>query len=138
MILRRPDLETVAEPDKQGLVRNAGKIEQFCVHHDTSAVVELVGPSAPENRVGKRLATLVHWLQPHDGVLEPGDEPVAALVEELFPTAAMTDIHAFYGSDGSDADLADRMERMMASVGGCGADRGLDLVPTSRYLFDLT
>ena len=67
-----------------------------------------------------------------------GDEPVAALVEELFPTAAITDIHAFYGSDGTDADLSDRMERMMASVGRFGADRGLDLVPTSRYLFDLT
>jgi len=66
------------------------------------------------------------------------EEPVAALVEELFPTAAITDIHAFYGSDGTDADLADRMERMMASVGRFGADRGLDLVPSSRYLFDLT
>jgi hypothetical protein len=75
-------------------------------------------------------------LQPAAGAA--GDEPVAALVEELFPTAAITDIHAFYGSDGTDADLSDRMERMMASVGRFGADRGLDLVPTSRYLFDLT
>ena len=63
---------------------------------------------------------------------------VAALVEELFPTAALTDIHAFYGSGGSDAELGRRMEAMMASVGRFGADRGLDLVPTSRYLHDLT
>ncbi|MAS54718.1 EthD domain-containing protein [Nocardioides sp.] len=69
---------------------------------------------------------------------QSGDEPVAALVEELFPTAAITDIHAFYGSDGTDADLSDRMERMMTSVARFGADRGLDLVPTSRYLFDLS
>lgn len=63
--------------------------------------------------------------------------PVAALVEELFPTAALTDIHAFYGSGGSDAELGKRMEAMMASVGRFGADRGLDLVPSSRYLYDL-
>lgn len=62
---------------------------------------------------------------------------VAALVEELFPSEATTDIHAFYGSGGSDAELSDRMERMMASVARFGADRGLDLVPTSRYLYAL-
>lgn len=69
--------------------------------------------------------------------LTPEAPAVAALVEELFPSAAMTDIHAFYGSDGSDAELSDRMDKMMASVSRFGADRGLDLVPSSRYLFDL-
>lgn len=63
--------------------------------------------------------------------------PVAALVEELFPSAAVTDVHAFYGSGGSQAELSDRMEKMMASVARFGADRGLDLVPTSRYLHEL-
>lgn len=63
---------------------------------------------------------------------------VAALVEELFPSAAMTDIHAFYGSGGSEAELSDRMEKMMASISRFGADRGLDLVPSSRYLFELS
>lgn len=67
----------------------------------------------------------------------PEAPAVAALVEELFSTSAMTDIHAFYGSGGSDAELRDRMERMMSSVARFGADRGLDLVPTSRYLYDL-
>jgi hypothetical protein len=67
------------------------------------------------------------------------DDPprVDALVEELFPTAAMTDIHAFYGSDGDDAELHDRLTRLMASCARFGADRDLDLVPGSRYLLDL-
>lgn len=63
--------------------------------------------------------------------------PVSALVEELFPSAGMLDMHAFYGSDGDDAELSARMERLMASVARIGADRDLDLVPTSRYLYDL-
>ncbi|CAN5567343.1 EthD domain-containing protein [soil metagenome] len=63
--------------------------------------------------------------------------PVAALVEELFPMAGIEDIHAFYGSGGSDAELNDRITRLMASVARFGADRDLDLVPTSRYLYDL-
>ena len=62
---------------------------------------------------------------------------IDALVEELFPMAALTDIHAFYGSGGDDAELADRMEKMMASVSHFGADQNLDLVPTSRYCYDL-
>jgi hypothetical protein len=63
---------------------------------------------------------------------------VSALVEELFPMAAIHDVHAFYGSGGDDAELAARLERLMASVARFGADRDLDLVPTSRYLHDPT
>ncbi|MDN4171488.1 hypothetical protein QWY28_00880 [Nocardioides sp. SOB77] len=62
---------------------------------------------------------------------------VSAVVEELFPMAATTDLHAFYGSGGDDAELRSRMERMMASVSRFGADRGLDLVPSSRYCWSL-
>lgn len=62
---------------------------------------------------------------------------VSALVEELFPSAGMTDMHAFYGSDGDDAELGRRLGRLMASVARIGADRDLDLVPTSRYTWDL-
>ena len=69
--------------------------------------------------------------------LPEGVAPVAALVEELFPTAGITDIHAFYGSGGDDAELSERMTRMMDSISRFGADRGLDLVPTSRYLYAL-
>ena len=72
-------------------------------------------------------------------VLRPilGDERVDAIVEELFPMAAMTSLHAFYGSGGDDAELQRRLDRMMKSVTSFGADRDLDAVPTSRYVFDL-
>jgi hypothetical protein len=62
---------------------------------------------------------------------------VDALVEELFPSAAMTDMHAFYGSGGDDAELNDRFTRLMTSVARFGADRDLDLVPSSRYVYTL-
>ena len=62
---------------------------------------------------------------------------VSGLVEELFPTAAIDDMHAFYGTEGDAAELSSRLERLMASVARIGADRDLDLVPTSRYLYPL-
>ncbi|WP_027860145.1 EthD domain-containing protein [Marmoricola sp. URHB0036] len=62
---------------------------------------------------------------------------VAAIVEELFPPEAMHDIHAFYGSDGSDEELGRRMTLLMESVAKMGADHDLDVVATSRYVFDL-
>ncbi len=52
-------------------------------------------------------------------VVEPvtDDAPfISAFVEELFPSAAITDMHAFYGSGGDDAELNDRLTRLMASV----------------------
>ncbi len=67
----------------------------------------------------------------------PEDESVAALVEELFPAAAVHDVHTFYGSGGDDDDLARRIGELMASVDRIGADRDLDLVPSSRRLWDL-
>jgi hypothetical protein len=69
--------------------------------------------------------------------LTPGAPDVAGIVEELFPRAAMTDHHAFYGSDGDEEELQRRFAAMMESVARFGADQGLDLVPTSRYVFDL-
>ncbi len=94
-----------------------------------------------------------HWLGPHTHVaietqatfgyvqnlvLRPlTDQPprVDAVVEELFPSAALEDMHAFYGSGGDQAELERRMSRLMESVQAMGADRDLDVVPTSRYLF---
>lgn len=73
-------------------------------------------------------------------VVEPvtADAPaVAGLVEELFPSAGMTDVHAFYGSGGDDAELHRRLEALMASVARIGADRDLDLVPSGRYCYRL-
>ncbi|UCZ88236.1 EthD domain-containing protein [Gordonia sp. WA4-43] len=64
--------------------------------------------------------------------------PVAAIVEELFPMAAVSDIHAFYGSGGDQRELERRMTLMLESVSRFGADRHLDVVPTSRYDFDLS
>jgi hypothetical protein len=62
---------------------------------------------------------------------------IAAIVEELFPMAAMTDTHAFYGSGGDDEELRRRITALMTSVARFGAGTGLDLVPTSRYRWDL-
>ncbi|MGE2735194.1 EthD domain-containing protein [Mycolicibacterium vaccae] len=58
---------------------------------------------------------------------------VSAIVEELFPIEATTDLHAFFGA-ADDADLDDRMRRMLASTATFGADRDVDTVPTSRYV----
>ena len=67
----------------------------------------------------------------------PDAPAVAGIVEELFPMAAMHDSHAFYGSGGDDAELQHRFTRLMESVARFGADQGLDLVPTSRYVWNL-
>ncbi len=65
--------------------------------------------------------------------LTPDAPPIDAIVEELFPIEAVSDLHAFFGA-ADDADLADRMGRMAASVTRFGADRNIDTVPTSRYV----
>ncbi len=64
-----------------------------------------------------------------------GAPRVDALVEELFPSAGVTDMHACYGSGGDRAELDRRLGELLASVARIGADRDLDLVPTSRYLY---
>ena len=69
--------------------------------------------------------------------LTPNSPEIAAIVEEHFPMAALTDPHAFYGSGGDEAELNRRMSELMASVAKFGADQGLDLVPTSRYRWNL-
>lgn len=71
------------------------------------------------------------------GPVTDGAPHVDGFVEELFPSAGITDMHAFYGSGGDDAELHRRLTELMASVARIGADRDLDLVPTSRYLYAL-
>lgn len=66
--------------------------------------------------------------------LTPGAPRINAIVEELFPIEAISDLHAFFGA-ADDDDLRDRMERMMASTEAFGANRDVDTVPTSRYVF---
>jgi hypothetical protein len=70
-------------------------------------------------------------------VTESSPRVVDALVEELFPSAGMSDMHAFYGSDGDDAELNDRLTRLMTSVARIGFDHDIDLVPSSRYVYEL-
>ncbi|WP_084531946.1 EthD domain-containing protein [Nocardia miyunensis] len=62
---------------------------------------------------------------------------VDGLVEELFPMAAMIDPHEFWGSGGDDAELQRRVTRMMSSIDIFGANRDIDVVPTSRYHYTL-
>jgi hypothetical protein len=67
------------------------------------------------------------------------DDPprrVDALVEELFPSEGMHDMHAFYGSGGDDQELHDRLTRLMTSVTRIGFDHDIDLMPSSRYVYD--
>ena len=66
--------------------------------------------------------------------LTPEAPLIAAIVEELFPEEAISDLHAFFGA-ADDDDLRDRMERMVASTAAFGANRDVDTVPTSRYVF---
>lgn len=98
---------------------------------------------------------LARWLGPHTEVaiqtqatfgylqnivvsaVTPDAPRVDAIVEELFPPEAVGDIHAFYGSGGDDAELSRRLTLLMDSVARIGADRDLDLVPTSRWLYAL-
>lgn len=66
--------------------------------------------------------------------LTPGAPAIAAIVEELFPEAAISDLHAFFGA-ADDDDLRNRMDRMVASTAAFGANRDVDTVPTSRYVY---
>ena len=65
--------------------------------------------------------------------LTAGQGRVDAIVEEFFPMAALTDLHAFYGSGGDDEELTRRMTRMLESVARFGAAENIDVIPTSRY-----
>lgn len=62
------------------------------------------------------------------------DAPVIdAVVEELFPIDALTSLHAFFAA-ADDDELSRNMTRMTDSVARFGADRRLDVVPTSQYV----
>ena len=63
----------------------------------------------------------------------PAAPDIAAIVEELFPIAALTDLMAFFGA-ADDADLHDRITQMVASTSAFGANDNIDTVPTSRYV----
>jgi hypothetical protein len=66
--------------------------------------------------------------------LTPDAPAISAIVEELFPIEAISDLHAFFGA-ADDDDLSDRMKRMLASTAAFGANENVDTVPTSRYVY---
>ena len=66
--------------------------------------------------------------------LTPQAPTVSAIVEELFPAEAISDLHAFFGA-ADDDDLRNRTERMLASTAAFGANENVDTVPTSRYVY---
>ena len=65
--------------------------------------------------------------------LTPDAPQLAGIVEELFPIEAITDLKAFFGA-ADDADLQQRLSRMVASTSAFGANENIDTVPTSRYV----
>jgi hypothetical protein len=67
-------------------------------------------------------------------VLTPGAPDIDAIVEELFPIEASTDLHVFFDA-ANDAELSDRMNRMVASTTAFGANQNVDTIPTSRYVY---
>jgi len=66
--------------------------------------------------------------------LTPDAPPISAIVEELFPIESVTSLHAFFGA-ADDADLADRLGKMVASTSAFGANVNIDTVATGRYVF---
>lgn len=68
--------------------------------------------------------------------LLPEGEPCEGIVEECFPEAAMTDVHAFFDAVGDDERLREHGEAMVASTSRFLDFDRLDVVPTSRYAFE--
>ena len=66
--------------------------------------------------------------------LTAGAPALSAIVEELFPIEAVRSLHALFGA-GDDAELSDRLSKMIASTSAFGANVNIDTVPTGRYVF---
>ncbi len=62
--------------------------------------------------------------------------PLDGLVEECFPTEAMTDPHAFFATGGDAELLGERINAMVDSVQSFLDLDVLDVIPTSEYRFD--
>ena len=60
--------------------------------------------------------------------------PFDAIVEELFPPEALTDLNVFFDAVGDDEKLARNMAAMNDSTTRFGANRSVDVVPTSQYV----
>lgn len=92
----------------------------------------------PHTRIAMETQATFGYVQNRVLAALTDDTPVIdAVVEELFPRAALDDIHEFYGSGGSQAELDRRITRLLESCAVMGADRDLDVVPTSRHTWAL-
>ena len=61
--------------------------------------------------------------------------PYDAIVEECFPTAAMTSAEAFYDAEGQAELFQQRLQAMMESCGKFIDFSEIEVVPTSEYCF---
>jgi hypothetical protein len=117
---RTPGLANVALLRRPDELDEATWLQRWHIDHTPVAI-------ATQSTFGYTQNAVVRALTP--------DAPViAAIVEELFPQEAISDLHAFFGA-ADDDDLRDRMERMVTSTAAFGANRDVDTVPTSRYVF---
>lgn len=116
---RQPGLADVAFLRRPEGLPYARWLDRWKNHHTTVAIETQATFGYVQNRVL--------------GPATEGASRVHAIVEELFPIEALTDMHAFYGSGGDPEELSRRIGAMLESVAAFGADRDVDVVPTSRY-----
>ncbi|MEN9718703.1 MAG: hypothetical protein RIQ99_1581 [Pseudomonadota bacterium] len=67
--------------------------------------------------------------------LTPDAPPYAAIVEECFPEAALTDPAVFFDAVGDPAKLKANIDRMMESCGWFITPGTIDVIPTGQYTF---
>jgi len=116
---RTPGLANIALLRRPGDLDEATWRQRWHIDHTPVAI-------ETQSTFGYTQNTVVRPLTPEAPVID-------AIVEELFPIEAVSDLHAFFGA-ADDDDLRDRMERMVASTAAFGANRDIDTVPTSRYV----
>lgn len=59
---------------------------------------------------------------------------IAAIVEEVFPVEAATDLGVFFGAPGDDARMAANIQAMTASTARFLDEGTVDAIPTGRYV----
>jgi hypothetical protein len=116
---RTPGLANIALLRRPGDLDEATWRQRWHIDHTPIAI-------ATQSTFGYTQNAVVRPLTPQAPVID-------AIVEELFPLEATSDLHAFFGA-ADDDDLRDRMARMVASTTAFGANRDIDTVPTSRYV----
>lgn len=102
--------------------------------------------AAPARRTRQTTQLVTRWQRDHTSVTMPGQSTSATCRtvwcgadrrssgaigdrRELFPIEAVQSLHAFF-RPADDAELADRMGRIVASTAAFGANQNVDTVPT--------